>query len=306
MARPRPNFDYGNARLRVRKASLLDHADYGRLLAHDVDRLLGALADGPYGADLHAVTDRFSGLRALHEAVSRHLARSLEEMRSFYTGSAQGLVDLLLGKWELLNLLTLVRGRATDAPAEEVLANVVWIGALGEAAAAEVASEPDAERAARLLVNRRLPTPALARVLARAWPTYVRTHDLAALEQTLVTEHARQRQEAVAAFGQAGEPLARELEREADMHKRVATLRTDNPGEADLVALHDRLENRSARAALALFASDDPLGIAIPIAFTAAKEAEARNLRMIGEGLACRVDKTQLGARLLMVAGAPR
>lgn len=54
----------------------------------------------------------------------------------------------------------------------------------------------------------------------------------------------------------------------------------------DVVALQDDLEVARVRARLALFTTGDPLGIAIPVAFVAAKETEARNLRVIGEGAA--------------------
>ena len=333
MGPARPDFDYGNARLRVRKAALLDRADYGQLLDNDLQGALGAIAGGPYGSDLEAVRERFSGLRALHEAVRRHLARALEDMRALYADSARTLVDLLLSKWDLQNLLTLLRGRAAAAPVDETLASLVPIGALDEPAAAEAAGQSDAGRAAELLVTRRLPTPDLARALARAWPAYVRTEDLANLEHALVIDHIAYVRARVAGFGDAGEPLARELEREVEARdiltalrpaqssrRREAVaalagsvrdeglrriLRSWSPSEG-LAALQDRFEHRCAGASLQLFASDDPLGVAIPIAFAAAKEAEARNLRLIGEGLACGIDRAQLAARLLLVGGQTR
>lgn len=264
-------FDYGNARLRARKAALLRRPAYDRLLRTDLAGAVQALADGPYGRDLDAVGPRHMHLRALHEAVSRHLARSLEEMRSFYAGSARGLVDLLLGKWDLHNLLTLLRGRLTAAPAEQTLANLVAIGALGGPAGAQLADQPNAERTVELLIRRRLPSPELARELARAWPAHARTGNRSALEETLVTRHLAQQRAALATFGDAGQPLARELERGAE-----------------------------DRSALPPFACEDPLGIAVPIAFVAATEAEARNLRLIGEGLSYGADPDRLAERLLL------
>lgn len=54
----------------------------------------------------------------------------------------------------------------------------------------------------------------------------------------------------------------------------------------DVVALQDDLEVACVRARLGLFTTGDPLGIAVPLAFVAAKETEARNLRVVGEGAA--------------------
>jgi V/A-type H+-transporting ATPase subunit C len=55
--------------------------------------------------------------------------------------------------------------------------------------------------------------------------------------------------------------------------------------DGDLVALSIRLDEALTRSAISRFGTGDPLGIDIPVAFTFAKENEARNLRLIGRGL---------------------
>ncbi|HEY6888160.1 MAG TPA: V-type ATPase subunit, partial [Solirubrobacter sp.] len=54
----------------------------------------------------------------------------------------------------------------------------------------------------------------------------------------------------------------------------------------DLVELERELQRRRFEAAAALFLAGDPLSIDVPIAFTAAKRSEARNLRLLGEASA--------------------
>jgi V/A-type H+/Na+-transporting ATPase subunit C len=161
------DFVYGNTRLRARKAELLGAAEYEALLGRDLEGLVEALTASAYRADLEAAlavtgADR----RALNEALRRHLARALEGLRAFYEGSARELVDLLLSRFDLHNLLTLVRGRVRGQAAEEVLANVLPLGALGGAPAQEIASQPELARTVDLLVAwpirswpARLPTP---------------------------------------------------------------------------------------------------------------------------------------------------
>jgi V/A-type H+/Na+-transporting ATPase subunit C len=51
----------------------------------------------------------------------------------------------------------------------------------------------------------------------------------------------------------------------------------------DLVELERELERRRIGEAAALFLAGDALSIDVPIAFTAAKRTEARNLRLLGE-----------------------
>jgi len=67
----------------------------------------------------------------------------------------------------------------------------------------------------------------------------------------------------------------------------------------DLPALQGELEDARARARMRLFATGDPLGVAIPIAFVAAKETEARNLRVLGEGAASGLDPIVVRSRLV-------
>ncbi len=53
--------------------------------------------------------------------------------------------------------------------------------------------------------------------------------------------------------------------------------------DGDLLGLESALQRGRIAAAAALFGAGDPLSIDVPIAFTAAKRTEARNLRLLGE-----------------------
>lgn len=55
--------------------------------------------------------------------------------------------------------------------------------------------------------------------------------------------------------------------------------------DADLTRLADALRRRLTAAAVAGFASGDPLGFDIPVAFTFAKEAEVRDVRLVGRAI---------------------
>lgn len=356
------DFVYGNTRLRARKAALLGRADYESMLGLDPDELLGALSRTAYRPDVEGVLQRSAGGRRLHDAVRAHLARALDEMRRFYTGPARELVDLLLARWDLRNLLTLLRGQAARAPADEVLAYVVPLGGIDDASAREVARQQEFAAAVQLLGAWRLPTPAHARSLVAAWPEYERTGDLAALEGELVRVHAEHVAAALDRLGDDTGPLRDAHVREVDARNLLAALRlrqalaageTDDSGPelerraalaggklsratrvavlraaapedvatalardpagapwiealgrwvrgGDLVALEDELDARLLREAVALFHRGDPLSVAIPVAYAAAKEAEARNVRVLGEAALRGADLALARSRLLL------
>jgi V/A-type H+-transporting ATPase subunit C len=210
------DFAYGNTRLRARKVALL-----GR----DVDAMLELLADTAYGAEIEAALAVTHGKRALHLALGRHLAQTLADLRAFYEGRSRELVDLLLSRFDLHNLLTLLRGRARGETAEQVLANVVPFGVLGGAAGQEIARQQELARVVELLVSWRLPDPAAARALAGAWPQYERTEDLAALEHVLTERHARHLDEALRVAGPGADSLRELVAREHDAINVLVVLR---------------------------------------------------------------------------------
>lgn len=332
------DFVYGNARLRARKGDLLQAADYERLVGKDVEALLGALAATPYAPDVEAALTRHHGVRRLHEAIRLHLARSLEEMRSFYTGSARELVDLLLSRFDVQNVVTLVRAHAgSSSSAEEALLSIVPVGWLSEPFAREILRQHELAGAVALLA-RWTPDAAQARALRTAFAEYERSDDLATFERAIVADHAARVAEALEQADPDGETLQRFAHREIDDQNLLIALRLRSAlergeveelaldrellpgglvagsplkaavrgpaavsdlvalgGEAwraplarwamsgDLVALERELEHRWAADATALFAQGDPLSIDVPLAFSVAKQTEARNLRFLAE-----------------------
>ena len=129
------DFAYGNTRLRARKAELLGAAEYESLLGRDLDAVFEFLAGTAYRTEIEAALTGSGGKPALHLALGRHLARSLGDLHAFYEERTGELVDLLLSRFDLQNLLALLRGLARGRSPEQVLADIVPLGALGGAAA---------------------------------------------------------------------------------------------------------------------------------------------------------------------------
>jgi vacuolar-type H+-ATPase subunit C/Vma6 len=98
----------------------------------------------------------------------------------------------------------------------------------------------------------------------------------------------------------------------AEAIAELATRRSPVPGwddavsswaaDEDLIGLSDRLQRGITSTAVSRFVRGDPLGFDIPVAFTFAKEAEVRNLRLIGRALVHRLPLTEVEERLEMAA----
>jgi V/A-type H+-transporting ATPase subunit C len=352
----RADFAYGNARLRARRGELLRGGDYERQLGQGVDALLEALEDTPYARDVEAAAVG-DPLRRLHEAISLHLSRALEEMRAFYAERARRLVDLLLSRFDVHNVVTVLRAQ-TDAKrlAGDALVALVPMGWLVEPLAGETLRQNELAGAVDLLV-RSMPDREQGDALRAAFGEYERTEDLAALERAVVTDHVVRTTATLAAAGSDARTLLGVVQREIDEHNLLVALRlqdalasgaeTEPPPSAtrlpggsiptpafevalrapgptavvtelgrfgdgrwlaplrrwaasgDLPGLERELERARIADASALFVGGDPLAIDVPIAYTAAKQTEARNLRLLGEAGARGIDAEIVRRELL-------
>jgi len=334
------DFAYGNTRLHARRAALLDAADYERLLGDDVDALLAALERTPYAPDVERAGDQ-TGLRRLHKTIRAHLGRSLEEMRGFYADRARELVNLMLSRFDVENVVLMLRARAgTQRPADEALASLLPVGWLVEPLASEILRGPELAGAVDLIL-RRIPDTEQTGALRTALGEFERTGNLAALEHAVLAAHAAHVTATLASAGPDARTLLRFARRAIDERNLLVALRVHDarasgaavdmvperallPGgsvplarfvaavrapapaavisalprsagsdwqaslerwarSGDLPALERELERRRIADAAALFRMGDPLTLDVPIAFTAAKQTEARNLRLLGE-----------------------
>ncbi|MGH2763087.1 MAG: V-type ATPase subunit [Thermoleophilaceae bacterium] len=337
------DFAYGNTRLHARRAELLDAADYEGLLGDDIDGLLAALQRTPYGPDVERARDQ-AALRRLHKTIRAHLGRSLEEMRGFYADRARELVNLMLSRFDLQNVVLMLRARAgTERPADEALGALLPMGWLVEPLAREILRGPELAGAVDLLA-RGTPVTEQAGALRAALGEYERTRNLAALEQAVLAAHATRVTATLASAGREARTLLRFARRAIDERNLVVALRLRDarmsgaavdvspegtllPGgfapvagfaaavrapapvaaisalpriagsgwqaplerwaaSGDLPLLERDLERRRIVDAAALFRMGDPLTLDVPIAFAAAKQSEARNLRLLGEASA--------------------
>jgi vacuolar-type H+-ATPase subunit C/Vma6 len=72
--------------------------------------------------------------------------------------------------------------------------------------------------------------------------------------------------------------------------------------DGDLTGLADRLQRATTAAAFARWVTGDVLGFDIPLAFTFSKEAEARNLHLVGRGIVHGIPVDEIEARLEVAA----
>lgn len=218
-------YDFGNARLRVMKADLFDAVSYRRLLGRDVEGLLAALAETPYRPDVEASLTRSRGLPALHRALSANLTRVLGGVSRFYGGRSGLAVALILSRFDVQNVVTILRAQARRVPSAETLRLLVPVGALGEVAAGEMSRQPNLRATVQLMAEWGVPRPDVARAVWGQLPGYERTGDLSVLETALMRAHAAGLARALAQEGDAVSDLEPILREELDRRNLLVALR---------------------------------------------------------------------------------
>jgi V/A-type H+-transporting ATPase subunit C len=336
-------FEYGNARVRARRGELLKQAGYRELAVLDTDRLLAALSDTPYRPDLVVATPRYRGTRLCFEALRTNLARTLRELAGWYEGPAARPVKWAVGRWDLRNVRTILRGQYARVDPDEIRVALVPAGGLGDDILSELASQPGIRPTVELMVSWGVPTPAIARAVSGALRTFELSGNLEAIERALDRATVA---ELLAALGDAEHEVARVLRAQIDHVNLLVALRLNkarsegqdwdalDPAErflggggvpvtmlarvaraedrpaaiavlaetsvpaswrpaierwsesGNVVAFGDELDEILTRMAVGMFATADPLGPGVPVAYVWAKENEVANLRTIGAAIA--------------------
>ncbi|HYZ57186.1 MAG TPA: V-type ATPase subunit [Streptosporangiaceae bacterium] len=219
-------YDYGNARLRARRAALLRREQYAGLLSRDLPGLLAALAETSYRPQAEAAAGASGGqLGLLYRMARDHLATALADVAGFYHDWAGEAVAALLGRFDLHNVLTLLRAAHHGGAEATAGAALLPVGRLDARTAREAASRPDLPAAARLLAGRRLPDPDSAATLLAAAHRYEIDTSLAAVEHAVARSARAHQLRVLTTAGVAAEPAAAALRRETDDLNLLLALR---------------------------------------------------------------------------------
>jgi V/A-type H+/Na+-transporting ATPase subunit C len=182
-----------NARLRAMRAKLLPRRDYERMLAlPDLPGIVSALREGPYGRSIDSAGGGTPEVARIEEALRRDFSETLSRLFAISSGDCGEAVRLVLGRWELQAVKTVVRGKAAGASGGEILAALVPTGLHDEAALEEMCRQPSLRALAELLVTWREPW---GRPLLRAMSDYREPRELHLLESALDRSWFRQAEE---------------------------------------------------------------------------------------------------------------
>ena len=177
--------DYGyiNARVRALQGRLVSGRGCAAGLAtaslEEFTSFLGSTSYAPAIAEALTVT---KGIAGVEEGLRRDFQRTIDHVVRIAGGHPRQLLTIVLGRWELFNVKTVLRGLHAGVGLDRVMGSTIPFGRLDEAALKELSRQGDVGRAIDLLAQWRLP---YAAALRGAYPGYRDRNDLHVLETAL-------------------------------------------------------------------------------------------------------------------------
>jgi len=178
------DYGYANARVRAMKSLLLSEEFYARLLSIDDPKMLfETLEKTPYKTEIEEVSLlKTTMAEIIDEALKRNMAKTFSKVATFVAGEAGRLVKVLLARWDLHNLKTILRGRHIGASEEEIKESLIPASELNEPLLNELARAVDIGTVVDLLATWEIP---YARPLVESLPKYLARKELLILELAL-------------------------------------------------------------------------------------------------------------------------
>jgi V/A-type H+/Na+-transporting ATPase subunit C len=128
---PGRDYGYGNARVRGMRSRLLTPRFFDDLMATtEVSKIIQMLIDTEYGPDIETAIIKGRTPAAMDEAFRANMVATFQKVMGFLNAEAYGLMSTLLGRWDLFNVKSIIRGKHMHLKAEEIEDGLYAVGAL--------------------------------------------------------------------------------------------------------------------------------------------------------------------------------
>ncbi len=188
------DYGYANARIRGMKSHLLSRSFLDELIAaQDLGQFIQPLMDTEYAADLDEALIRGRDAAAVDEALKHNMVRTYQKVLGFLNEEAAFILSTLLGRWDVFNLKTIVRGKQMHLVQGEIEEGLLAAGQLSSVDLSALAQAEDIKALVDLASTWGLP---YAHALREGYARFMASSDLAQLELALdryYAEWARER-----------------------------------------------------------------------------------------------------------------
>ena len=135
---------YANARVRAMKSRLLDQSVFEKMLGmKDLSEILTALDKTSYRNEVHEEVLKAGLLVGIEEGLRAATSADLQKILKIIDLEAKNLIEVLLGRWDVQNLKTILRGKHIGAAKADIISSLAPAGCLHDSVLQELAEQPD-------------------------------------------------------------------------------------------------------------------------------------------------------------------
>jgi len=181
-------YEYVNARIKGMKRNLLDPSVFEILiLKPDVDSIIAELANTAYKDEIEKARVQYTGIKCIEVALRRDFSSAFRKILRFMKGDekeaeSEKYIKILLGRWDVQNIKTILRGKNIHIPSAEILECLIPAGELDETTMVELIKQTDVKAVIDLLATWGI---SYAKPLTRNFKEYSEKRDLAILEYAI-------------------------------------------------------------------------------------------------------------------------
>jgi V/A-type H+-transporting ATPase subunit C len=144
-AGPAP-YVYVCTRMRVRKSKLIPREDYLRLLNMSIPEITRFIEETQYRKEIDELASLFHGIDLIELALSWNLAKEYQSIQDITPGVLKRFTQSYLRKWDIQNILTILRGKSQGMKAGKIREILVPAGELDKVFLDRLLKEDSLER----------------------------------------------------------------------------------------------------------------------------------------------------------------
>jgi V/A-type H+-transporting ATPase subunit C len=158
---------YVCTRMRVRKAKLIPREEYMRMLNMSLSEITRVIQETQYKQEIDELGTIFSGIDLIEVALSWNLAKEYQKIQEITPGTLKEFTRSYLRRWDIQNILTILRGRMQGEKVGKIKEILVPAGSLDRAVLDRLLTEDSPERIVEALKGHRM-YPVLSKELPGA------------------------------------------------------------------------------------------------------------------------------------------
>jgi len=121
-------YAYTNTRVRAMKSKLLKELDFHKMMKMSLDEIARFLEETEYKKEIDSLALHYSGVNLIETGLNKNLENSFRRVFDFSIQVSREQIQLYLERFDLWCIKTVLRGKFSNVPNEEILNGLIAVG----------------------------------------------------------------------------------------------------------------------------------------------------------------------------------